>query len=55
MSYTDISKKYPISDVGAKKRAKSLGCLLPPPYFFSKSKAYIKELRKLNNIPDLST
>ena len=55
MSYTDISKKYPISDVGAKKRAKSLGCLLPPPYFFSKNKAYIKELRKLNNIPDLST
>lgn len=54
-SYTDIAKEYPISDVGAKKRAKALKCKLPPPYFFSKTEDYRKEQRKLNGIPDLST
>lgn len=54
-SYTEISKSYPISDVGAKKRAKSLGCILPPPYFFNKTESYRKEQRKLNNISDLPT
>lgn len=54
MSYTDIAKKYPISDTGAKKKAKALGCILPPAYFFNKSETYRKEQRKLNNISDLS-
>ena len=54
-SYSDISKEYPISDVGVKKRAKSLGCLLPPPYFFNKTEAYRQEQRQLNNIHDLSS
>jgi hypothetical protein len=53
-SYTDISKKYPISDTGVKKKAKSLGCQLPPPYFFSKTEEYRKEQRNLYGIPDLS-
>lgn len=53
ISYTEISKKYPISDVGAKKRAKALGCKLPPPYFFNKSEKFRKEQRQLNGISDL--
>lgn len=52
-SYSALSKVYPLSDVGIKKRAKSLGCKLPPAYFFNKSEAYRTELRKENNIPDL--
>lgn len=54
MSYTDISKKYSISDTGVKKKAKSLGCLMPPPYFFSKTEEYRREQRRINNISDLS-
>jgi hypothetical protein len=53
LSFTEISKRYPISDVGAKKKAKSLGCLLPTPYFFNKSEAYRQQQRQVNNIPDL--
>lgn len=53
--YTQIAKEYPISDVGAKKKAKALGCKLPPPYFFNKSEEYRKTQRTINNIPDLST
>ncbi len=54
-SYTQIAKMYPISDVGAKKKAKSLGCKIPPPYFFSKTEVFRQEQRKLNNISDLSS
>ena len=54
-SYVNIAKSNPISDVGAKKRAQSLGCLLPPPYFFNRTEEYRKEQRKLNGIPDLPT
>jgi len=53
MSFTDIAKAYPISDTGAKKKAKALGCTMPPPYFFNKSETYRQQQRKLNNIPDL--
>jgi hypothetical protein len=54
-SYSEISKIYPISDVGAKKKAKTLGCILPPPYFFNKTELYRQEQRKLHNISDLPT
>lgn len=54
LSFTEISKRYPISDVGAKKKAKSLGCLLPPAYFFNKSETYRQQQRQINNIPNLS-
>ena len=55
MSYVSIAKIHPISDVGVKKRAKSLGCKLPPPYFFNKAENFRKEQRSINSIPDLST
>lgn len=51
MSYVDIARVYPISDVGAKKRAKALGCKMPPPYFFNKTPTFREKQRKLNNIP----
>jgi hypothetical protein len=55
MPYTKIASVYPISDVGAKKRAKSLGCTMPPPYFHSKSELFRKQQRNLHNISDLPT
>lgn len=55
ISYVQIAKKYPISDVGAKKRAKALGCRMPPPYFFNKTESYRVQQRLLNSIPDLPT
>ena len=48
--YTSLTHKYGLSDVGLKKRAKSLGCKIPPPYFHSKTDGYKASLREENNI-----
>ena len=48
MPYTKVGKLLGISDVGAKKRAVSLGCNLPPPRFHNKSKEYKNEYIKTN-------
>lgn len=44
--YTQLTTKYSLSDVGIKKRAKALGCVLPPPYYHNKPSLIKLSLRK---------
>lgn len=37
LPYIKVANIFGYSDVGVKKRAKALGCILPPPYFFNKN------------------
>jgi len=48
--YTKVGAILGISDVGVKKKAKSMGCRIPPPYFFQKTEEYRNLQRKLFNI-----
>lgn len=43
--YTKLTTKYNLSDVGLKKRAKALGCRVPPPYFHNKTEGYKESIR----------
>lgn len=49
----DIGKQFDVSDTAIRKRAKLLGCKLPPPYFHNKTSEYKRATRKENNISDL--
>ena len=53
-SAKDIAYEFGVSDTAIRKRAKRLGCLVPPPYYHNKTSEYREKLRKENNIPDLS-
>jgi hypothetical protein len=45
---------YDVSDTAIRKRAKILGCTMPPPRFHNKSEKDRALLRSEYNIPDLS-
>lgn len=46
-----IAKYYGVSDTSIRKRARLLGCTLPPPYFHNKTEECKALLREENNIP----
>lgn len=50
MSFTKLGKLLGLSDNGVRKKAKSLGCKMPPPFFHNKSEKYKQEQRELNDI-----
>jgi hypothetical protein len=50
MTAQHLGKIYGLSDKGIIKKAKSLGCKMPPPYFHNKSEKFKHEQRKLNNM-----
>lgn len=45
-----VAKEYGLSDKGIIKKARSMGCLMPPPYFHNKSEKFKQEERLKNNI-----
>lgn len=53
--YTSVGKYIGLSDTGVKKKARALGCELPPPRFHTRNKEFQDKVRKEYNKATLSS